>query len=226
MIESNRIYIRTNEDLMLKGKGGYTTGDQFNRASRDAENYLLEFLVQKERETRRNMDALAPFVAETHQTITLGYAALPDDYVHKRDWYLRVQDTNCVGNNLVYNNYELRELKSGEYSNLINSPIRRPTITKPRAELIGSSIKVYPSTTTGDIYLKYIRTPVYAEWAYELDEENDQENYDVYNSVDYEWMESEANALIDILLFLKGVQIRDSEIVQWLAAKKQIIENV
>lgn len=228
MISVNRIYTRVLEDLILKGKGGYIPGNEFNRMLVDTQNYLLEFLVQKEKETRRNMDALAPFVKEDHITITSGYAPLPDDYVHKRDWYLSVQDTNCVGNNLVYDEYPLSELKSGEYSKILSSPIRKPDASKNRyaVELIGDTVKIYPSTTTGRIYIKYIRTPVAANWAFTLDADNDQENYSSGSSVDLEWNESEANAIIDIMLFLKGVQIRDSELISWLAAKKQIVENV
>ena len=227
MINIDTIKTRYSKDLMLKGKGGYVSGEEFNRAIRDAQFHAFEFLSEKRKEDRRKADALAPFVTEATINIVSGYCALPADYAHKEDWYIEVQDLNCVGNNEVYNKYEIDELKMGEYSNLLNSPIRRPSLTtnKYAAEIVGDNIKVYPSDAKDRIYLKYLKNPPAAVWGSTVDSGNDQENYDSGSSTNLEWRETEFNMLLDILLYLKGIQVRDSEIINWMSAKNSIIEN-
>jgi len=200
MIDINRVYVRHN-DLLLKGKGGYVSGDEFNRSIIDTQNYLFEFYVQKEKESRKIMDALSPFVTEINIPIVTGYVTLPADYAHKRDIIIEVQDLTCVGNNVVYDQYELDELKSGEYSNLLSSPIRKPNITdnKYAFEQVGDKqIKVYPAAAKDRVYLKYVKTPPVATWAYTLDAVNDQENYDAGSSVNLIWNESEFNSILNI----------------------------
>lgn len=226
MIDINSVYVRYN-DLLLKGKGGYISGDEFNRSIRDTQSYLSEFYIEKI-EGRIIPDTLSAFVTEVELPIASGYATLPSDYAHKRDWIMEIQDLTCVGNSVIYDQYEINELKSGEYSNLLRSPIRKPSITENKysAELVmDQKIKVYPKETVGRVYLKYIKLPPVATWASTVDVPNDQENYDAGSSIDLIWDETDFNSILNIMLYLKGAQVRDSEIINWMSARTQIVES-
>ena len=50
---------------------------------------------------------------------------------------------------------------------------------------------------------------------------NQEEDYDPATSIDLQWGEQDQTNLVDLMLFFKGIQVREGELLQWVVQKHQ-----
>lgn len=91
----------------------------------------------------------------------------------------------------------------------LNSTIDNPTADNPIYVELSNTFQVYP--TISPVLLTYLRMPNPVLWAYTL---SPRPTYDPTNSIDFEWLPTEATRLISRILMYMGVSIRDNELVQ------------
>ncbi len=78
----------------------------------------------------------------------------------------------------------------------------------------------------GSVELEYLRAPVTPFRDTTLDSTNDEYNYDSTGSTQLEWESSQQPNFVDLLLFHYGLPTRQTEIIQWVGAKKQIVQQL
>ena len=219
------IYLFVSEDLSLKDKSGYSSNDEFNRALNYAENLLFSFYMEKYEQNNLISDSLSPFIVKnTSLAITSGTGTLPTDYRHRIDlMFNKIENDDCEA---YYTKISASPIGSNEEGIITDSVLRRPSVEKKKVYYFieGDSIRVLPELT-GTVTFKYLRSPDFGNRVVTYDEDAVDEVYDEESTTDLEWEEQDRQNLINILLFLKGVQIRDSELLQFLGTRKAALND-
>lgn len=220
MISIENLYKRTQEDLARKGKGGYTSTDEFNRDIADAQNVLSNFYVESMDLTGRFINSLSPFIKEKVIVLTNGTGNMPTDYKKWLDASL-LPETDGTPDLTVRQHMDF--VRSGEEYLTLKSPIRKPNADKEKAifSFVNDKIRVW-GANSNRCYLKYVAQPPTSVRGYTLNVTTDREEYDPTTTVDLIWKPQDEVNLRDIILLYKGIQIRESEIIQWLQAVKQM----
>lgn len=224
MISIEWLYKRL-EDLSRKDKAGYMSDTEFTRDVNQASNILLEYYHLQYEKGQNTLDALQPFITEKRLPIVNGYVDFPSDYRHRLELgYIYVTNTNkCEDNPPTQDPYPMDYLNSNEEMHNERSPIRKSSIEKKRFYhlFVNNKIKVLPSSLTGFVNLKYIRRPIDALYSVKFDTINRQQNFDAATSVDLEWSEQESHNIVDLLLFFKGLEVRETALINWVMQHKQ-----
>lgn len=221
MISVQTLFQRVNTDLVLKGLGGFANNQVFNRSVNDAQNILFEYYAEKFRMSQKVADALRPFIEYADILISSGSFAFPSDYRHLLDVSYKLS-TN-TGGEPTTEYHQMREKAQNETRNAF----RKPMAGKPKTyayELSSDGNFVYPSSLTGSVRVKYLRTPVSANRAVVVNATTDDEDYTTTGTVNLEWPEQELTNFIDLLMYFKGVEIRESDLISWVSGKKQFQE--
>ena len=101
------------------------------------------------------------------------------------------------------------------------SPLARPTSSNPTYVRTGeTSIKLYPTPTSTDtVTYSYVKTPTDPYWGYVVVPSSSGGNeyplYDANNSTNFELHESEETTLINKILEMSGVIVKQPDIVQY-----------
>lgn len=101
------------------------------------------------------------------------------------------------------------------------SPLARPTSSNPTYVRTGeTSIKLYPTPTSTDtVTYSYVKTPADPYWGYVVVPSSSGGNeyplYDANNSTNFELHESEETTLINKILEMSGVIVKQPDIVQY-----------
>jgi hypothetical protein len=221
MININTVFVDVNILAAKDQAGGYTSGDEFNKAVELAQIQLLEFHAQSVPE-QRSIDALLPFIVSSALPITI---ATPS-HVVPSDYYRTLEVTvDYVTNAVNCGDSNVRTVKAPQfvapsvwqYTN--ESPIRKPSKRWPQYTYRDMMVEVRPGYN-GTIGLRYIRYPLAAVWGYTTGPGG--QVYNPATSTNFEWPEEQITNLVDILLYLKGIQIRDSTVINWLRVKGDI----
>lgn len=211
-ISVDTLYNLVNNDLAGLGRSGYTDNDQFNRMVNLAQVMMLEFYHNQYRNTSNIADAVRPFyVPDQKISITQGTGSLPDDYAHG----LAVTTLQAVGCSGAPPRVAAIEVLPHEKWAVIHDPLVGATLLNPYFEFSSSGIRVWPIAIT-KIELAYLRQPAEAERAITTGA-NDTETLDVANTTDLEWPATETGDFVSVLLAMKGIQVRDSEIATFVA---------
>ena len=107
-------------------------------------------------------------------------------------------------------------LKEQQYTDRASTWLKRPTLKWPVGVIRADGIHIYPGTIT-QVEMDYYRYPVEPVFAYTP---NVGYITDPGTSVEFEWPESMHNDLMRIILSYIGVNIRDTELVQYAEQKK------
>lgn len=228
MINVNLVYERI-RSLSTKGKGGYTTSTEFNADSKAAELLLWEYYAEQYERARDVPEAMYPFLTKANLPLAVdGLVNLPSNYGHfVLVNYARI--TSVPGGEPLVNEYNANYLAKEEEGNTLESPVRGPSYAKRRfyyGFYPGSKIKIFPTGITGQARLQYLRYPTYAVRGYTVDGTNDEENYNPSTSTQYEWPAQEENNIVDLLLLAKGLETRDSQLIQWASTRQQASKNI
>lgn len=217
MIPIETIYKRVEEDLASKGTGGYSSSDEFNRSIADAQNILLDYYVRLYEVSGVITDSIRVFIKRDNLSLTNFKAQLPGDYRRWVDCVFQ-KVTNTDGDPLVEE--KTMYYAHGAGFNLTEtSAIRKTSEKRVNYTIEGSYLRT--GKKDGRVGLTYIRYPKAAVRGYTTNEETFNEDYDSATSVDLEWPASEANMIIAIVLYFKGIEIRDMKLQQFVVGLKQ-----
>lgn len=211
-ISVDTLYKLVNNDLAGLGRSGYTDNDQFNRMVNLAQVMMLEFYHNQYRVTNNIADAVRPFyVPDEKISITQGTGTLPGNYAHG----LAVTTLQAIGCDGGTPRVGATELLPHEKWAVIHDPLVGASLNNPYYELSSEGIRVWPIAIT-KVELAYLRQPTDAERAITTGA-NDTETLDEANTTDLEWPATETGDFVSILLAMKGIQVRDSEIATFVA---------
>lgn len=215
MINVDTIFLSL-RDLSKKDKGGYLSSDEFNRMCPMVEGALFLWYFDQYEKTQSFPEALQPFIVPSVQiNVAGGFAPYPANLAHKIEVHaLRI--TPSPGAEPVIEPIMSRYLHALEVGETLRSSIRRPDLSKGKAyhTLLPDGVQVFPYSTPA-ITLKYLRYPTYAVRGYTLDTVNDEEDYSAGTSSNFEWPDTQRGNLIDLFLLYLGLEIRETELVQW-----------
>lgn len=218
MIGINDLWLQV-RDLLRKDHAGWISSDEFNRLVNTCQELLFDFYLDTPDERGAN-DALEPFdTTTTLAPVSKGKFSLPGDYKDRNE--LGIIRSACGDTTPYPATYIDRQgLYQAQYS-----PIRRPTLFYPKYHIRGNYLYVYPLDMKGVVVFRYYRQFAQAARAYVLNTTTQEEEYDSGNSVDLEWGTGELNNFIDLILFHKGLALRESELVQWIQSRKMLSES-
>jgi len=224
MISVKYIHDRVENHLARKYQAGYNSVDEFNGNLRDSENLLFEYYYKQFETTQKIVDALSPFLVEKTQNISNGYVEYPSDYRHELELsYLMVQSKDdCTDPEMEEK--PMIKLSANEERDTMGSTIRKPSLEKGLLYWIpvNNKIRVRPLYLKGETNFKYFRHPIFGVYGTKLDLQKQIEVYDSANSTDLEWDIQEENNIIDLLLLMKGISIRDTDLMQFASSKMNL----
>lgn len=226
MINVDYIFKRVNDSLSKKNQAGYSSVEDFNGDLHDSENILFEFFYKDYERTQKISDALSPFLVEKDFPVNSGYVAYPDDYRHPLEMVYNMvlsgKDCESSAQEIL-----MHKLQSNEERDTMASFIRKPSIEKKLIYFVqlADKFRIRPMELKGSVRFKYLRNPKFGEYKTSIDFEKEIEVYDPLISTNLEWKEPESVGIIDLMLLHKGIEIRDSELVQFAQAKMQVNTN-
>jgi hypothetical protein len=221
MIGVDQLYQKV-EDTLVKNQCGNFNNGEFNLNLVTGQNDVFNFFMQKDGESSYVHDALQPFINRYSIAISQPIA-LPADYRSKRSAKVKYWQMNGDAPELKTRSLDF--LKTDEKDITLESPLRGPSLEKEVLvyTIEGNGINVFPETLAGTFEMLYLRKPVTAVRQVTVDLVNEIEVYNPVGTVDLEWPEQYFNMFHDVICFYQGFQVRESEVIQWLAAKKNMV---
>lgn len=228
MIPVDRPYERV-KDLARKDKSGYTDPDEYNRNLRDAQNILMSFYLDQLDSRQVFPENLNPFIKRA-ASVPIANQTLPRPtdlrYVLEVfGGHIETMGDCQTGTSTIVSYYQAHYAKVHEVGNRLTSVIRRPSKKNPMWYYEGDTIRFEPEGIT-HATVRYVRNPVDAVYAYSLDLVNDRLVFLPANSVNLEWLPQDEHNIVDLLLFMKGIETRDSALMQWVSGKRQLYGGV
>lgn len=222
MVNVNSIW-QLIRDVSRKDHAGYLSTDEFNRVLNLAEQLLFDYYIWVYDTTARIESALDPFrVSEQVPYLSAGYV-LPSNFRQRLEFGAIWLESSCDG--LVQTIHPAPPMDGAEKLLTVSSEVRRPSLAKRvfRHQIIAGRLMIYPSTFTGSVHLEYLRNPTYGVRGYTLDTGSQEEVYNPSTSTNLEWPQSEIGNILDIMLFIKGMQTQSGAIIEWIKAKKGLV---
>lgn len=218
MIGVNDLYLQVQQTL-TKNQSGYFSGDDYNRLLILAQNDVFNFFMRDDGSEAFTHEALRPFLKNYSISISQPIA-LPADYRSKRS--ATVKYGLMIDGFPIFKTRTCDFLKNDEKDMTLESPVRGPSVANEvfLYTIDSSGINVYPQTLSGTFNMLYLRNPEVAVRAYNTDVLNEVETYNAAGSTDLEWGQEYTNIFHEVICFYQGIQLKDSEIVQWLMAKQ------
>lgn len=227
MIDVQTLFLNVNNDLAIKGKGGYASNEEYNRSLRLAQLDIFEIMCRSLEIRGEISESLQPFLREVFlaQATTTGNVLLPDDYGRKLEVGCR-RSVSVPGGEPKVSFLPCEHLGHAEVYETLVSSVRKPDAEKGLfyySTPLPGMIRLYPNGL-GDCYLKYLALPPVATRAVTLDIVNDQENYNAGDSTQLQWHEKDLPLFVEILCFYKGVQVKSPELVQFFQQKPNLLQ--
>ena len=166
--------------------------------------------------TLKNMDDLRRKFHKTiiNTPVADGVLPYPLDYAHRDT--IRYNYTKSINGEDVVLPKEVEILRGAQMSERLGNYTKRPTTKNSCGELRLDGIYIYP-TTINVVDFHYFRFPNNPEFAYTISD-----GYAVYNpsaSTELEWPVDEHITLTRMVLQYVGVNLRESDIVQYSELK-------
>lgn len=219
------------QDLSRKDRSGYMNSDEVTRDVNQSQDILMQYYFMRFEQTQMIVDSLMPFIKQVQLPIIedpLGnYADFPDDYRYRIE----------AGYNIIENQAEDCDIKDPKVEPILmsylhtnevllteSSAIRKPSHKRGNYyhHFANNKINILPRDSKGTISFKYITAPPRAVYATLINSATDKEDYDPANSIDLEWLEQDFHNIVDIMLLFKGIQTRETALIQWVQQKKVI----
>lgn len=223
--------IKRVQDLSRKDKSGYMSSEELTRDLNETQQMLMDYYWDRFSNSQDGIDSLNPFIKEVELQIKNGFVDFPDDYRHRIEMgnvFIENQyGDNCSVSNPKVTEAELRYLHPSEERLTVTSHIRKPSVEKKRIyhSFVNNRIKILPKETVGYVVLKYLAQPPVAIYATTINPTTDKEEYDASNSVDLEWNAQDLHNIVDIMLLFKAIEVRESALVNWVMARKRIVDE-
>ena len=128
---------------------------------------------------------------------------------------------------LSYNNsgtyVQIQKVNQNDLNHHINSPLLSPSVSRPiYINTSATAIQVYPTTITSGVTCNLISKPATVNWQYNVI--NNSALYTPTGTVDFELHESEEQTLVNKILQLAGVSIKDYNLAK--AAGEQEVKEI
>jgi hypothetical protein len=208
--------------LANKEQRGYITPQEFNliaiKAQMDLYNaYFFDLKMAYHKPTKTQVgvggDEMEMIKAKLHPFKTnTEFTQVADDASASLPANLYFIDT------LFQNNIEVTELTKKDIAYTQNNPLLRATTNRMvyvREQFDGTNhvVTIYPTPTVDTVFdIHYYRTPNAPSWGYVV--VNNKALYNNGTSVDFELHVSEEEALVNRILELAGLTIRNEELAQ------------
>ena len=231
---------RTVLNIVNKDNRGYITPDEFNTFARMAQNeifeqymysYTNEIVKQNNRANGEGYSNIPQKISEMLDRFSvyapLTYDAIPAKFNTPSDYYYIEK--------IVYNNStEVERVEHSKIFNLLASNLTAPTVNYPvyilstgtlsalNPQLLSEDIKIYPSSITNNVLIRYIRYPYIPLWSF-ISTVNGEALFNSATSVDFELPDSDFVNLVVKILQYAGISIREQEVAA--AAKSEEIQD-
>ena len=222
-INVNQVY-RVVLSILNKEQRGYLTPDQFNRIARQAQLDLFDkAFYDYNRAVRKQASGdfreFADMASKIKEKIDIFYTSASVSHTSgtataPSDMYM------LTGVYSVDRLKEFEEVKKEEIPYLESSKLNNPTSTYPIYYSEGASIKILPTTYSGNILVDYVTKPSDPIWAY-TGGGSSAYVYSSGGSTDFEIHESDEVDLVTKILAYCGVIIKDLTVIQ-TAGQKEI----
>ena len=218
MISIEDIYVRVKE-LSSKDFSGYMSSDEFNNDIRNVQDILMTYYVELYEKDNVISEAIEPFVVSKILMLNDSKVDLPSDYRYKISVGY-ITSTTQKGGTKFY--APVLYVKEAVEFMTRTSPIRKSDISKGRGKftITGNEIIVLEDGLRGKLGFKYIKTPPQALRGYIVNQTTQQEDYDPSTSTDLVWPSQEETNIIDLMLLMKGIQVRETALINWAVQKK------
>jgi len=128
---------------------------------------------------------------------------------------------------LSYNNsgtyVQIQKVNQNDLNHHINSPLLNPSVSRPiYINTSATAIQVYPTTITSGVTCNLISKPATVNWQYNVI--NNSALYTPTGTVDFELHGSEEQTLVNKILQLAGVSIKDYNLAK--AAGEQEVKEI
>ena len=213
--------------LSKKDKAGYMSAEEFTDDLNQAQEILMEFYYDRFERTQKIVDSLLPFIKEVNLQINEGTVQFPEDYRHRVEVYYNLTQKQCNAPPKLMK-CPMPHLHINERAETLRSSVRRPSLKKKIFfhSFVNDSMQVFPEDLLGSVGFTYITNPPAAKYAVDIDVFNDEENYNAANSIDLLWNAQDSEEIVSIMLLFKGIQVRESALIQWVNEKQGISNNL
>lgn len=194
--------------------GGTITSSNFNLLAQRAQIQAIENDFSIFLKTKSVSEFLASFIKSTSLIVSSnGRANYPSDFSHVVDmkyYYVRPDNSGVF--------IPIMEIENEQFSSIESSQLNKPSKRFPKYAEFSSYFELLPRNLSL-VTLDYIRVPQAPIWAYTI--QNNVQVYDPSSSVQFEAPDFAMNRIIAIILSLVGINIRETELVQYSQLYKQ-----
>jgi len=223
MIDVNSVKLQI-DNLSKKDQAGYSTKDEFNLDLNAAQTFLFQYFYKQYQDSQNVVDALEPFLLDVQLPVAIdGRVDYPVDYAHWAGMYFRMVKNNpCKDPTVSWLPIDL--MMANEFAYTMSNSIRKPSIENEilRYRAVNNAMFVYPNNLK-NIKLVYFRKPIDALWntITVVTPTEDIEEYDPATSIQLEWNKEQEQDFVDIMLFLRGIEIRETALIQFVKLKQK-----
>lgn len=209
------VLFRRVQDMSRQYRSGFMSNDEFNDGLLMAQEVVAMYYYSKFEESNIVSDTLFPFIKSESISVVGGIMPIPSDFKFKLEANVTSINNTDVGIDEMVE--PIRYINSDHWSGTLSSPIRKPRIGV--CDSYGMTRKnnnfhVRPLEIT-KAQLTYIRNPNVATRVVTFDSDTDEETYDANASINLEWGQHCLPLFVDLLLSYKGVQLSDSQIIDY-----------
>lgn len=213
--------------ILNKELRGNITPDEFNKIAKIVqdeifEEYFGDLNIQQNRQNRGLTNkGFANLTQLIRQKIERFHAQATLTYDGGNTWFELPSNLYFINDNgLIYVNNVIEESQGADYG-YMNTSIAAPSVTFPVYELFGDTVRIYPAEIVASVTCRYIRKPLDPKWTYTSVGSVELFDDTIGDFQDLEIHSSELpNITIKMLSYL-GINIRESDVVQYAEALKQ-----
>lgn len=202
MLNIISVYDDVLKDSVNKFENGDISIPMFNRMSRRAELWLLDWLSGDVSNaappipylSQKNKDWLSPFIKKYPAQVVNGSITKPEDYYGYENFY-RIGskiEADCEDDEPISDdcNTPIEILDGDKFNQRCLTYIKslRPSFKKPITKLVGNNFEVNPKDL-GSVILEYVRYPIFGEIKTKFDAVYNEVVPDEDTSINYEWQE-------------------------------------
>lgn len=209
--------------IINKDNNGYITPDEFNLFAKQAqleifEQYFYNYTnwVNK-RNARMANDGYSDIQKQIAEKIDRFSEQATLTYNSGAGAFAAPSNSYFV-NVLLYANKEIEYVAHTKIMNLISSNLTTPTTSYPAYYEKENLYYVYPSTIQTNVSALHVRYPVDPKWTYSVVSGSPIFNQSAADYQDFELSEGSQNDLVFKILSYAGVNIRESDVVQFAMA--------
>ena len=234
-VNINTVYQRV-LTIANKEQRGYITPQEFNILANQAQMDIFEQYFYDQHQFSQVKGSQPKQVDPTEilkDKISLFevYKKLLDDYDDTDDVFHLPNDLYRLSN-VTYSSGGTDNIadyvSTKEFNSMINHPLLRPHSNRPLYLKLAKGIKVYSHTATTNVAdeiteenkvkIDYIKKPATAAWGYIV--VSGSALYDAANSTNFELHESEEVNLVNRILVLAGIMMKDPSLYQTAATEE------